>query len=448
MMADRLDDILKQALTPGEEPAEKLNQRILCRVKEEERGMKQNRETGWSSGERNRQPGRRRFPAAVIAAALTLGVGSITALAAAKLLMPAQVTEQLGNDKLTDSFLGEDAIIVNETQSFGGYDVTFMGIASGKGISDSGVYADGSLREDRSYMVVSIANSDGTPMPETSSDEYDLTEFFVSPLIQGCDPVWYNTAAFGGAMTETVVDGVRYRLTECDNVEIFADRELYLGVMNGALYNSGAYVYDVESGKIARNEGYEGLNALFRLPIDPAKADPEAAKAYLEHLDGDGGPSSVSIGPVDGNTGTDGNAAVGDGAFEEEEIDFDEVMREQLGEEGYRKWRAVEDWYKQLTPENLDEYAVPVESTRQVLTPDADGYITFWDYEVEGRSGGKGGRIKADWLFKHADAENPMVLGGYNSSGTMDTVVVETYTRNEDGTVTFVAYIPDPHTAE
>ncbi len=437
MMSDRLDDILMQALTPEEEPAEELNQRILRRIKEEEQNMEDYEEQK-VEGRRLGYKVRGRIPAAVLIAVLVLGGISASAFAAAKLLWPSEVTQMLGDEKLTEAFLGDDAVIVNETQSIGGYDVTFMGIASGKGISDGGFYCNGELREERSYAVVSIAHADGVPMPEVSSDEYSISDFFVSPLIQGCDPVRYNAVTFGGAgAVEDVVDGVRYRVMECDNIEIFADRELYLCVLDNTFYEKGAYHYDEESGRITRNESYEGLNALFTLPIDRAKAEPEAAKAYLESMQEEASADSAGMETPDGE-----NSVTGNGEKTEEELlqEQEELMRQYWGE-NYETYRAVEEWCSNLTPDNLNEYAVPVESTRQIIPIDEEGYISDWNYEVEGRSSGSGGKTKADWLFKHADPENPVSIS-YNSSGTMDTVVIETLTLNGDGTVTFVAYIP------
>ena len=82
-----------------------------------------------------------------------------------------------------------------------------------------------------------------------------------------------------------LLDGVVYRLLECDNVEVFADHELYLCVIGErSFYDRSAYSFDRETGMITRNDAYNGLNALFRLPIDASKADPEKAEAYLKEL--------------------------------------------------------------------------------------------------------------------------------------------------------------------
>ena len=109
-------------------------------------------------------------------------------------------------------------------------------------------------------------------------------ELFASPLIGGYDPALYNLAGMAGNYTDITEDGVLYRLIECDNVEIFADHDLYLCVTEGTFYNKEAYRYDEVTGKISRNEDYEGLNALFALQVDASKANPEKAAEYIAAL--------------------------------------------------------------------------------------------------------------------------------------------------------------------
>ena len=80
-MKKDIDNLLKTALTPMDEPGAKLNDRILLEVKER-RNM---------AGKRKRI--RRRIPAAAIAAACMLILCSGTALAVYKYLTPAHVAE-------------------------------------------------------------------------------------------------------------------------------------------------------------------------------------------------------------------------------------------------------------------------------------------------------------------------------------------------------------------
>lgn len=329
------DEVLKQALTPNVEPDFWLNQKILRQVREEKRVEKKKY---------------KRIPAVVLTAALVLGVGSMTTVAAWKYLMPNEVAEKVRDEKLAEAFMSEDAVFVNETQSYGGYHVTFLGIVSGEALTEQIQVTNGSLRADQSHIVVAIENADGTPMPDTSEDAFGELEFLVSPFIKGYNPVDYNAFFFGGGHTDIVEDGVLYRIMECDNVEIFADQGLYLGVIDNTFYQREAYLYDEVTGEITRNEAYDGLNALFQLPIDVAKADPVAAKAYMETL------------------------------FDENEDDWSDV--EKTTEE-----LEVEEWIAKLTPENIEELAVLVEHTVQVLTVDENGMLNVAPYEVEGRGG-------------------------------------------------------------
>lgn len=102
----------------------------------------------------------------------------------------------------------------------------------------------------------------------------------MEPLIQGYNPVNFNAMTMDGGQSWKVIDGVRYSIVECDNVEILADHRLYLCVMDEMMYNKAAY--DVETGVICPNADYAGMNLLFDLPLDAGKADPQAVEKYLD----------------------------------------------------------------------------------------------------------------------------------------------------------------------
>lgn len=337
-MKRELDEILTHALAPMEEPDTRLNLKILRRAEEgRESGESQSGESTqrrqrsalpalaaarWSVPGGQKEEGmnkekmskenlikeelnkeklnkemlikeklmkeKRRIPAAALIAVLLLGAGSLTALAAWSYLTPERIAQEAGDRKLADAFSGGDAVFIGETQSFGGYDVTLLGLVSGESLSEyprsRQEEGENRILPDRTYAVAAIANSDGSPMPSTWEEAYGELDFFVSPLMEGYHPAFYNAASMGGNYTEIWEEGVLYRLVECDNVEIFADRELYFCICDGSFFNRDAYLYDKETGEISRNEAYGGLNALFTLPIDSAKADPEKAAAYLGKL--------------------------------------------------------------------------------------------------------------------------------------------------------------------
>lgn len=379
-----LDDILKRALTPNDEPDFRLNRKLLNRAKEREHMTGKNRMAA-------------KIPALALSAALVIGVGSGSVYAAWKYLTPDAVAEEFGDEKLGAVFQNGEEI--NEVQTYGGYRIALLGIASGDSISEFLPTVNGEVDSDRFYSVVAIAREDGTPMPDTSSEEYGKQPFFISPLMQGYDPACYNAVTMGGGYSATVKDGVEYRLAECTNVEVFADRELYLCVCDGTFYNNGAYLYDEATGKISRNESYTGTNALFRLPIDPAKADKEAAAALLEKVD-----------------------AWMNG--EEETADTE------TGETG-----ETEQFWRQLTPETIDTCAKPVESTRQTLTPDADGWVT-----VRGDDGNESG-FNVDLVLDTSQIGKIQIVGG-SDAGTLDSVEIQTAVIRADGTVEYVVYVP------
>lgn len=226
---------------------------------------------------------KRRISSVLIAACLVLAL-SVTSFAAWKLLNPGQVAGELGDKALAHAFEEKNAVRIDETQSGGGYDFTFLGIVSGEGISDfTGSAAE--IHPNRTYAVLSIAKTDGSPMPASGDEAYGETPFFISPLINGTQPWLYNIASMGGNYSELVKDGVLYRLIECDGVEIFADRGLQLCIIsNSAFYTTEAFDYNEETGKVTPKAEYDGANLLFDLPLDPSKADPEAAQTYLDTL--------------------------------------------------------------------------------------------------------------------------------------------------------------------
>lgn len=269
-----MDELLKNALSATEEPDYWLNQRIIKEIQEKENAI---------MSKKNR---RMRIPAAAMLAAAVVVAGSASAYAAWRYLTPQQVAERKEDQGLAAAFQGKDAVSVGEVQECGDYRITLLGVISGKNLSKYASMDDtGNILNDRTYVVTAIENADGTPRPDTSEDAYGKDPFFVSPLIEGLNPSFYNSVTMGGGYFEMVEDGVQYRIAECDNVEKFADRQVYLCVSDGTFYNNDAYIYDGQSGAISRNEEYQGANALFTLPLDKSKADKKAAEEYVKQME-------------------------------------------------------------------------------------------------------------------------------------------------------------------
>ncbi len=115
-----LEQLLQQALSPNEEPRDWLNQNIVKRAKERERMGKIDK---------------KRIPAAALMAAAVISVGSLTAAAAWKYLTPDQVAKEAEDIGLAAAFQGEGAISINETQTYGPYKITLLGVVSGENLS-------------------------------------------------------------------------------------------------------------------------------------------------------------------------------------------------------------------------------------------------------------------------------------------------------------------------
>lgn len=390
-MKNNINDLLKAALTPMDVPGNKLNEQLLGQIKER-KSM-----TGKKSYNR------KRIPMAVLVAACVLILGSITAVAAYRYLNPAQVAAELKDESLEKAFQSEGALLVNETQESGGYRITLLGSVAGKNISE---YLEqdgaGELKADRIYSVVAIEHVDGTPMPETSSEEYGKEAFYVSHYIQGLDPEKYSLMSMGGGYSEFVKDGVAYRVLEMDNIEMFADRRIYVGVSSGIFYDQNAYIYDESTGEICRNENYNGVNALFILPLDANKADPDAAAAYLENF--------------------------------ENPQDEQEELLERTPEDV-----SADEFMEKLTSENLKEYARPIESTTQTCVPDKDGAFDY-SYKVDGVEGE--GTAWTDVLFPDGETGVCRIDGCDYCGNGLKGLYIHIFTLNEDGTVTYTVYSP------
>lgn len=382
-MRDEFDNKLKEAMRPSNEPDFWLNQKIINgNLEVNKMGNKKWKRTTVAFG----------------AVGLLL-VSSVGVTASVRYFSANQVAEQTENNKLAEAFDGKDAIDINETQQTGGYDITLVGMVSGKNLSDYESYVNGELQSDKTYAVVAIANSDGTKMQEKDEEGYMvgyLDKFFVSPFIEGYNPNRYNAYTFNGGVTSFVKDGVLYWLLDTDNIEMFANHTIYLGVTENLGAIGDAYTYQEDNGKIEKNKDYSGVNALFTLPIDKSKASEEEAKKYMDSLH-----------------------------HEDDTKDTEETADEQQTKED-------EEFFSSLTLDNIEEYAIKEESTEKTLKPDKDGYIR-WNFEVENVSG------EEYFLVDDGSYEVGKLYVFGNGERKKDDII-ETFVYNEDGTYTLAAY--------
>ena len=265
-----VDMLLKSAMSSTETPAPELVQKVKYRQIKEEPVLK-------------KTTIRRSF-STVAAAVMAFVLITTTAFAAWYFLKPSEVADKFEDTALSAAFESESAVNINESITSGDYTFTLLAIVSGKDITDHPTFSNGEIRNDRTYAVTAIQKADGSPMPTTQDDEYGNPPFYVSPYVKGLKPWEVNAHTMNGGYSEMVVDGVMYRIIDCDEITMFADRGVYLGINTGSLYNSQAFIFDELTGELKANPNYNGASAVFNLPIDNKFADAEKAEQYLNSL--------------------------------------------------------------------------------------------------------------------------------------------------------------------
>lgn len=389
MTDEKLDLILKQALSPEIDDCDVKIKTMDMEKKENMINYEKNK-----NFKKNSVKSWKHATAAAAAIAVTM-VSSITAYAAWRYFSAKDVAAEIADNRLAQEFEQNNWMDECETQTYGNYDITLLGIVSGDEISSHLSKTDsGEIDGDKTYMAVAIAHSDGTPMPDSSKT--DEEQFYVSPYIEGLDPARYNASVLGGNNTLFVSDGIQYRLLETDNIECFADRKIYMGVSEGEAYDDKAYVYDSVSGDISRNESYEGVNALFTLSIDSNLADQKRAAEVIAAMD---------------------NYEAGG--------EYTEILSE------------ADRWVNSITPENIDEKATPLESSRQVLS-----LSEFAEYVMGEAADGADVDAEAAVLDEYFPDGVGMSEVMTKSAASKEDAYVETYTLNSDYTVTILRYVP------
>lgn len=357
---------------------------------------------------------RSKVVAAVVCTVILLGSGSV--YAANHYLNPSQIVDEISADStLSKVFADKDAITINETQTSNGYDITLLGLVSGEKL---GVYVPDETKKEvsdkHSYAALAISKSDGSKMSNRN--------FCVSPLINGEAFTDVNAATLNVGLSWFEKDGVIYELIECDNLEIFADRGVYLSLVDDFGDEVAAFRMDEATGKYHKVEDYAGTSALFTLPLDKDKADTVAADKFLVSL------RREADSETDGERAAVG-VAVGDAS--DEAISY-------INE----KAQALVD---SITEDNLKEYFV-LDESRPIFTarPDEKGWIDFGtayvedcDWTVNGGSG-----YLTDWIADDEDFNvvSTVVSSDDETQADMSTLEITVVFRNDDGSFTEATY--------
>lgn len=357
---------------------------------------------------------RSKVVAAVVCTVILLGSGSV--YAANHYLNPSQIVDEISADSaLIKAFADKDAITINETQTSNGYNITLLGLVSGEKL---GLYVPDETKKEvsdkHSYAALAISKSDGSKMSNRN--------FCVSPLINGEAFTDVNAATLNVGLSWFEKDGVIYELIECDNLEIFADRGVYLSLVDDFGDEVAAFRMDEATGKYHKVKDYAGTSALFTLPLDKDKADTMAADKFLVSL------RREADSETDGERAAVG-VAVGDAS--DEAISY-------INE----KAQALVD---SITEDNLKEYFV-LDESRPIFTarPDEKGWIDFGtayvedcDWTVNGGSG-----YLTDWLADDEDFNvvSTVVSSDDETRADMSTLEITVVFKNDDGSFTEATY--------
>lgn len=432
-MSKQIEDLLFDSLMARDEPAPALNRQILERWSKEDRAMKK----------------KHFYPKAAVAACVcVLATGSITAYAAYHFLNPAQIAEEAHNIRLSNAFESDCAIEINETQISNGYRITLLGLVSGENLD---AYVPGNKKSEidrkKTYAAFAIERVDET--------DIKVDNLCISALVNGIPFSDMNNANMGGSLTWFVQDGVLYELYTCDNLEIFADRGVYLGVVDMFGRENAAFHMDEESGAYRKVEDYEGTAALFQLPLDRSLADETAVQQYLEELKKEEAENSKESESSEETVISEENESAETGTLKENEnpVEAGNSKGDESAEAGTLKENenpveyedskeaehaAIREWLHTLTKESLDDYFVI--NTESILTayPDQNGWIDFGSYydsylecTVYGATG---------FLDYMIEENEEMRISGYGMSDDISDLRISVIFRNEDGSFTTAVY--------
>ena len=402
-----MDELLKQNLLPDCVPDESLNTSILEKAKETQTMKHKTFRSG----------------AAAAAAIAILAVGSVSAYAAYRYLTPSQVADEITDGgALAKAFESKDAVLVNETQKTAGYDITLMGLVSGKDLMPVAPEDSlNSISKEKTYAVLAIAKEDGSPMPGMQDNDYQI--FCASALVKGKSFMDVNNGTLNAGAYAFEQDGVQYQILECDNLEIFANIGVYVGVVEDFGEESHAFTMDKETGEYRVDESYDGMKALFTIPLDKSKADDAAAEKFFQEIEAEDAQDSDS--GTDTQDLDSGTEAQDEAADAESSSDEDDLTKE---------WMHNMVSFKNLLAPDAQEFLKQHAEVyfRETYTLNENGGL-----DVQTDAGEA--EYDKDTLPKEAGVET---VSAFSSDGTLAGTFGDSITKNEDGTYTYTVYRP------
>lgn len=203
---------------------------------------------------------------------LLLGLLSVAAFAALRLLSAREVAQTLKNDAVAALFAKQDDTALQSITD-GDYTITLLGTATGTTLE---AIEEATVESTHTYAVLAVTRPDGQSVtPEESAG------LLVLPLIGGYPPAQLAPLTMSFGRSAFYRDGAMYTLVDMTDLTPFSDYALWLCVLQNTFPTADVLGMD-KNGDPVYQESYTGVRALFRLPADPAEADAQRAADLLQ----------------------------------------------------------------------------------------------------------------------------------------------------------------------
>lgn len=204
----------------------------------------------------------------IVAVIAIIALLSTTAFAVSYYISVKEVSEQAVENTAAKMFNEDNFDIITVTGD--SYKVGFHGIVSYRELES---FEGGELEENCSYAVFFISKTDGTSLKLINGMPLSF-----APVIDDYNPlnVWSVILSASGLEKDSIL----YYLFKYENLEIFADKNVSVAVFEGNFPTNDILTLD-KNGKTVYAEGYNGFKAMFSIPMDKSKTNPEKAKKLL-----------------------------------------------------------------------------------------------------------------------------------------------------------------------
>ena len=214
---------------------------------------------------------------AVFAAAALLIVLGVSAGAKYYFSLPNELEENLHLESVDITSFAEDGITPQDkTVSTCGYLVTFRAFARGDRLNDIVMgLGDGSnivKSREETFAIFTLEKEDGGAI------DFDISDLSYIITMRGYEP---NNLMFWNYKAITEENNVIWFACSVTDAVPFADHKLGIVLTQESPVDGFVMRMD-ENGDAYFMPGYTGIAAQFDLPLDPAYADPEWQKIYME----------------------------------------------------------------------------------------------------------------------------------------------------------------------